>query len=265
MPPELSVIVVSYNSRPHLDRCLRSIPRTPDVETIVVDNASEDPPGPGLPADRLIRNDTNEGWANAVNRGAAASRGRRLLLLNPDAELVPGALDALRGFFARPPADLGPVGGRLLFSDGRSQPSCGPFPTLATLVSRLPLASTRRPYYLWRDWAGAQPVPVDWVTGAFLAVERALFDELGGIDPDFFLYYDDVDFCLRARRLGRRAYYLPTAVAYHHHPLAGRAGRSAQLAEIIRRSRRRYFSKHRPGWEGRVLDGLAAAERLVRA
>ncbi|MBI4377390.1 MAG: glycosyltransferase family 2 protein [Elusimicrobia bacterium] len=261
---DLSVIVVNHNSGEMLGRCLSSVALAAewlDCETIVVDNASSDlddmPKRFGWA--RWMRNAENAGWARANNQGARASTAEIIVFLNPDAELRPGSLVALWRFFQNHRSPLGPVGGKLLFSDGGIQPSCGPFPHLGNLLWRLTLSPTLRRYHLLMP---ERTAPVDWVTGAFMALRRDVWERLGGLDEGFFLYYEDVDLCLRAARLGYRSYYLPVAEAYHHQPHALRKGRDASLGRVIRQSRRRYFEKHRPSWENWVLSGLHKVESL---
>lgn len=254
----LSLVIVHHDAPECLKACLDSIARTASdlaPEVIVVDNASarapdgiESPPGTVW-----IRNGDNRGFGAAVNQGAARSGGAVLVALNADIEFHPGALQALHGFFRDNAAErLGPVGGRLLFPDGRPQPSSGPFPTLAGLLWRRLLPPVSRKYYLREPGPG----PVDWVTGAFLAVRRPVFEELGGFDEGFFLYYEDVDLCLRARERGYPAHFRPEAAACHRHPLAARAAPGPELRRVIRESRLRYFRKHRPSWESRLLERL---------
>jgi hypothetical protein len=261
----LSIIIVHHNAPEYLKSCLRSIQKAGtglSVETIVVDNASQELEAlvKEHPEVTWLRNQTNVGLATAVNQGAAATKGEILVFLNPDAELLPDALQELHAFFSGQPARrLGPVGGKLLFSDNSTQPSCGPFPCLLGMLWRRLLPPTRRKYYLRLPDRGA--CPVDWVTGAFLALRRSVFEELGGFDSGFFLYYEDVDLCIRARQKGYPACYLPAARAYHHHPHAARATPDPRLQRIIQDSRLLYFRKHRPTWEYRALEQVSGDTR----
>jgi len=211
----LSIIIVHHDAPEYLMACLRSVEKAGaglSLETIVVDNASRNVDSlvkehPGV---AWIRNQANVGLGSAINKGASQSRGEILIFLNPDAELLPDSLRKLHDYFSERAAErLGPVGGKLLFSDGKAQPSCGPFPCLLGMLWRYLLPPTQRKYYLRLPERGA--CPVDWVTGAFLAVRRSVFDELGGFDRNFFLYYEDVDLCIRARYKGYPARFLPEA------------------------------------------------------
>jgi len=257
----LSLIVVHHNAHEYLRACLRSVQKAGAellTETIVVDNASQGMAA--LPEEHpeavWLFNKENLGWGAAINQGAAKSHGEVLVFLNPDAELLPDALQKLQDFFThRKDERLGPVGGKLLFSDGTVQPSCGPFPDLFSMLwRRLFLPPIRRKNYF--RLPEKEACPVDWVSGAFMAVRRAVFEEMGGFDKDFFLYYEDVDLCMRAARKGYTARYLPEARAFHHHPHAARTAPDPRLQRIIQDSRGRYFRKHRPAWESWALSGL---------
>ncbi|MCX5796561.1 MAG: glycosyltransferase family 2 protein [Elusimicrobia bacterium] len=258
----LSIIIVHHNAHAYLRSCLRSVQKAGaglSVETIVVDNASQDMAAltQEHPQALWVLNKDNVGWGAAINQGAAKSRGDLLVFLNPDAELLPDSLKELHAFCSGKTAErLGPVGGKLLFSDGRLQPSCGPFPRLLRMLWRRLLPPAKRKYHLRQPDSAS---PVDWVTGAFMAVRRSVFEELGGFDSGFFLYYEDVDLCIRAGQNGYPAYFLPGAVAYHHHPHAVRAKPDPRLRRIIQDSRSRYFEKHRPAWE---QWGLKQLQRL---
>ena len=264
---KLSIIIVHYNAPEDLKACLRSVQtagKDLDCEIIVVDNASKSPPDAAEVPPKIswIFNKANVGLGAAINQGVAQSRGEVLIFLNQDAELLPDSLKNLQAFFAGEKTELlGPVGGRLLFPSGGIQPSCGPFPNLVNLIWRKLLPPIRRKYYLFRADGG--PEQVDWVTGAFLALRRPVFQELGGFDAGFFLYYEDADLCLRAREKGYPAYYLPGAVAYHHHPHAVRAEPDPGLQRIIQASRLLYFKKHRPSWELWTLQKLQRFEKLL--
>jgi GT2 family glycosyltransferase len=257
---QISTIIVHHNAHVYLKACLRSIAKSAAGlahETIVVDNASEDMTAltQEYPQTLWLLNKHNAGWGAANNQAAAESRGEILVFLNPDAELMPDTLQKLHYFFSKRTAErLGPVGGKLLFSNGEMQPSCGPFPCLFGMLWRRLLPTTRRKYYFRLPSRGA--CRVDWATGAFMAVRRSVFEELGGFDSDFFLYYEDTDLCVRASQKGYPAYYWPEAVAYHHQPHAVRANPDPGLRRIIQASRLLYFRKHRPPWETWTLEKL---------
>ena len=271
--PRLSVVVVNYHNwdeTASLVRQLRASPalRSGDVEVIVVDNNS-----PRHPALRRLRRLSgvsvrrwrqNRGFARAVNEGCRLARGDWVLLLNPDVTLPPGFLvQALRTAERRAVEEpnLGVVGFRLLNPDGTRQPSTGPFPTLTGSVARLLLPRWMRKYnFLSPDDAS----PVDWVTGCCLLVRRACWEQLGGFDRDFFLYYEDVDLCRRASTAGWTVAFEPMVCAVHHHPLHGR-DIPPYLRLVTRHALLTYAGKHWPGWQLRVLAGLIHIEAKLRA
>jgi GT2 family glycosyltransferase len=266
------VVVVNYlrwEDTAALLRQLRAAPalRRGDAEVVVVDNHS--PWHPVVPRLRrqsgvsLRRWRHNRGFARAGNEGCRRSRGDWLLLLNPDVTLAPDfldrALDRTLELGRQEPA-AGIVGFGLRDPDGSPQPSAGPFPTLAGTLSRLLLPRPWRKYYLRAD---AGPRRVDWVTGCCLLVRRTCWEDLGGFDPAFFLYYEDVDLCRRARQRGWDVWYDPSLTAVHHHPLHRRVV-PPHLRLITRHALLTYAGKHWPAWQLRLLAGIIRLEAWVR-
>ena len=256
--PEISVLIPAYNGAPWIAETLTRLAAAADgvpFEAIVVDNASSDETAAisrARPGVRVVQNGTNLGFSRAVNQAATVSRGEVLVAVNQDLHLQPGSLKKMQGFLA---ANGGLAGGALTFEDGVEQPSCGPFPTLAGTMWRLTLPRRMRKYDLARSPA-PEAQPVDWITGAFIGFRREVFDEIGGFDEGYFMYYEDVDFCLRARRAGFQSYFLPSAKALHLHPFSERDDAPEWLRKEVRLSQMRYFSKHRPRWEQAVIRAL---------
>jgi GT2 family glycosyltransferase len=162
------------------------------------------------------------GFAANANQGIAATSAPYVVVANPDTEAHPGAVDLLREFAdAHPRAGI--VGPQLLFPDGRRQPSRRRFPTVrGTIVRRTPLRKALRPetrqvdHYLL-DESPIGPVQADWMLAAFLLLSREMLDELGGFDPGFRLYGEDIDLCYRAAKAGWERWYVPAAVVTHAH------------------------------------------------
>lgn len=225
--PDVSVIVVSYNTADLLRRCLGSIASSGEVtvEVIVVDNASADGSADVVrqefPAATLVELPTNEGFAAGVNRGADLARGRHLLLLNPDAALRPGTLEELVAFADRHP-DGGIYGGRIVTPDGAVDPRSGfGLPTPWSLFCfAVGLSTVFRgsalfdPEALGR-WPGDRAREVGAVSGALMLVDRSLWTALGGFDETYFMYSEDIDLCGRARAMGWRPLLDPRATAVH--------------------------------------------------
>jgi GT2 family glycosyltransferase len=259
--PEISIVVVSWNTKELLARCLASLEVERPVaalEVIVVDNASADGSREMVAADfphvKLIANPDNRGFAAANNQGIAAAGGRYLLLLNSDTEVVPGSLRALVDFAdAHPRAGI--VGPQLLNFDGSLQPSGGHFPTpLSTLAELLGLARlTGWPRYgTQRDYS--LPAVVDEVSGAAMLLRATLLQELGGLDEDFTWGYEDVDLCRRTTAAGWSVHYLPAAKVRHEWGASRRLAPASTVLKAID-GRRHYFRKH----HGRAAAALVMA------
>jgi GT2 family glycosyltransferase len=270
--PRLSIVIVNYHQWPDTGALVRQIvtadsSRRGHVEAVVVDNHS--------PADPLIRRlrrwpgvslrrwGRNRGFARAVNEGCRLSRGDWLLLLNPDvtlpAEFLDGVLALAEELDAREPR-AGIVGFHLRNPDGTPQLSSGPFPTLAGTLARLAVPRARRKYQRLSPQGRCRTT---WVTGCCLLLRRACLEEIGGLDEDFFLYYEDVDLCRRARAQGWSVWYEPSLRVVHHRPLHARAV-PAPLRVLTRHALLTYAAKHWPGWQVRVLAGLIGVEAWVR-
>jgi N-acetylglucosaminyl-diphospho-decaprenol L-rhamnosyltransferase len=248
---EVAVVVVSFNTRDELLRCLESLAVVPTpLEVVVVDNASADGSAAavrrGFPRAQVFENAANEGYAKANNRGWRATAAPFVLLLNSDTEVRAGAVETLLEILKTRPA-VGIVGPRTVGSDGTVQVSSGPDLT--------PLAEWRQ-RRLVRGVEAGDPVALAlaaarfsvehepaWVSGSCLLTRRALLESVGGFDEAFFLYEEDVDLCVRIARLGHPVLFTPTAEVLHH------KGRSmAHAPERARfeyhRSHLRYYRKH---------------------
>jgi GT2 family glycosyltransferase len=225
------ILIVSYNTSDLTSACLLSVGSRP---VIVVDNASTDGSADAVAAEfpgvRLIRSERNLGFAAANNLAARHATGEYLLLLNPDTVVLEGAIDRLLEFAAAHPG-AGIWGGRTLFHEsqagaargGRLNPaSCWGRPTLWSLIcTATGLSSLFRGSALFNPesyggWERDSIREVDIVSGCFLLIRRELWDRLGGFDPEFFMYGEDADLCLRARKLGARPMITPEATIIHY-------------------------------------------------
>ena len=243
----ISIVIVSFNARADLERCLESLhaapPATPH-DIVVVDNASGD--GSAAAARRwpdvtVLEVGSNIGFAAASNAGMRATTGTNLLLLNSDTIVPAGALDRLLAELEQQP-DVAVVGPRLVDGNGRAELSfgrmIGPFNELrqkrrarSGAVEEL---TKRRGY-------------PDWVSGACLLVRRADAEAVGGLDERYFMYAEDVDFCAAIRARGRRILFTPEVEVVH---LRGRSAASAPAATraAYRRSQLAFYEKHHPRW-----------------
>lgn len=260
----LAVLVVSYNVRELLARCLMSV-RDAD-EVIVVDNASADASAEAVqreaPWARLVANEANVGFATAVNQAAGLATADLLLLLNPDAELPVGTLDAMRDAIGRC-RDAAVIGFRQTDARGVFQLAVGPRPSIAlelirmVVQRRLDAGDTRLASWIDRRLAHTRQVP--WVSGAALLVRAPAFHAIGGFDESFFLYFEDADFCLRARAQGK-VYYVPSISVIHHR---GRSHRSnASVADrAYRDSQVTYWRRY----NGSLSAGLIVVYQRLRS
>lgn len=267
--PRLSVVIVNYLHWDDTARLIRRLRdsravRDGDAEIVVVDNHS--PPhrligklrrAPGV---SLRRWRANRGFARAVNEGCRLSRGDWFLLLNPDTSVPPGFLDQVLARLGHLDDRAGVVGYQIRADDGSPQPSTGRFPSLTSTLTRLLLPRRLRKYTA-PDRPGL--CEVDWVTGCCLLVRRQCLAAVDGLDGDYFLYYEDVDLCRRARDAGWSVWFDPAATVVHHRPLHSRAV-PAHLRLITRHALLTYAGKHWPRWQAVALAGIVAVETRLR-
>ena len=302
-PRLLSIVIVSFNTRELLRRCLSSIVENPyhqvviggtsseasgphrlggvpdfrpwlSVELVVVDNHSSDGSADMVerefPAARLIRAASNLGFARATNLGLRESRGSLLLLLNPDTEVLGNALVTMADFLDTH-RRVGVVGPSLLYPDGRPQHSAFRFPTLwMSFLDFFPLnhrLANSRLNGRYRVPHNHGPLAVDHPLGAAMMVKREALEEIGPLDESFFMYCEEVDWCLRAKRRGWQIYQIPSAQIVHHVGQSAAQFREAMLVEL-HRSRYLLFRKHYPtGFTRahRVITRAGLAREMARA
>ncbi|WFE30203.1 glycosyltransferase family 2 protein [Solwaraspora sp. WMMD791] len=278
--PDVSVVIVSYNTRELILRCLTelyaSLATAPSVsvtaEVVVVDNASTDGSADAVaerfPQVRLVRLTDNVGFGRGVNRGALVSSGRYLLCLNPDTEPVGNPVAALVDFADRHPGH-GMYTGRTLRPDGTDDNySCWGLPTLWSTVGFATGLST---VLRGRAWADPEGLPnydrrtvreVPALSGCLLLIERELFGRLGGFDPRYFLYSEDIDLSTRARALGARPVLTPDAQVVH---LVGASSSSEGQRIRLLRGRSTYLRQHWSPTRARLGIGLLTAGVGLRA
>lgn len=264
---QISIIIVNYNTSDLLINCINSIYENAgsiNFETIVIDNNSTDDSVARvrklLPQIKIIVNDQNVGFAKANNQAIKKSVGEVILLLNSDTVILDKAIDKSYQFLRDYP-DAGIVSCKLLNPDRSLQPSCRSFPSVLNYFSEsfflyklLPHSRIfGKPYMTFFKYDEIKKVDV--VMGAFMMIRRNVFNDIGFLDEDFFMYSEETDFCLRAHRQGWGIYFYPDAEIIH---LGG--GSSAQLPTKmfleLHKSQMRFCYKHHPMW-------YARAEKIV--
>ena len=222
-PDVVSIVIVNWNTCDLLADLLSSLQEhAPKVsfEILVVDNASSDGSqemvAERFPTVRLVANRSNVGFARGVNQAMRESSGRYILLLNTDMLVLEGAIDAQVAFMESNP-QCGVCGGKLLDGQHRPGPSYGRFPGIRSLLTDTVLHRLG-----WDTTLGCIPVPeqdqpldVDYVSGADLMIRRRTVEQIGLLDEQFFLYFEETDWCYRAARAGWKVTYVPT-VRYVH-------------------------------------------------
>lgn len=229
----IGAVVVTHNSESHIEKCIESLKRE-GLQTIVVDSASTDGTKDKLShlkTETIILSE-NRGFGHAVNEGVKNVNTDYVLFINPDAYLESGALEGFTDFIQQHP-NIGIIGLSLWDEEGKSEiASFGNEPTLQRLLTRHRF-NTGPLTEAWR---------VDWVSGGAMLVKKSLFEELGGFDEGFFLYWEDVDICRRVRQVGYSVWVYPQAKAIH-----ARGASQADMAEKTRiydMSADRYYKKH---------------------
>jgi N-acetylglucosaminyl-diphospho-decaprenol L-rhamnosyltransferase len=224
---DLSIVIVNWNVRDVLRRCLASVQAQsiPGSEVFVVDNASSDGSVDMLRAEfpdvLVIENEDNAGFTRANNQAIRRSTGRYVLLLNPDTEVEAGALWTMLAYMDANP-QVGVVGPQLQFADGSVQSSRRRFPDLKTLfvestiLQRFSASSAIVRRYFMLDQPHDMTQEVDWVVGACLMVRRQVVEQVGLLDERFFMYSEETDWCLRIKKTGWCIVYLPLAHVIHH-------------------------------------------------
>jgi N-acetylglucosaminyl-diphospho-decaprenol L-rhamnosyltransferase len=224
-----TIVIVTYNSSESLGPCLASIARfAPAARVVVVDNASNDDPGPAVALHAsqvtLVRSATNRGFGGGVNLGLRQAAGEFVLLLNPDCVLHEGAAERMQGELREHP-ECALVGPQILNPDGSLQGSARGDPSFATgLFGRTTLLTRLFPNARWSRQnikidqsriARGESFAVDWVSGACMMARRTALEAVGGFDERYFLYWEDADLCRRLRNTGQTVRYVPAAKVMH--------------------------------------------------
>ena len=277
MNSSLSIVIVNWNSKNHVRRCLETVASTcSDLEpkVIVVDGASfdgcADMLGADFPSVTFIQSQQNIGFGRCNNLGFAEVRTGKVLLLNPDTELRAGAVARLIQVLDGTP-DAGIVSPRLLNSDGTLQTSCVqslPTPLNQALDCDF-LRNLFPSSHLWGTAEAFQskcPVEVEVLSGACMLLQSETFRKLGGFREEFFMYGEDVDLCFRARRAGLKNVFVPDAEVVHHGGCSSQRQASGFSAAMMRVAGETYFHLNHSGMAAvnyRLLQAVSALCRLV--
>lgn len=271
---DLSIIIVDMNNGNVLRACLDSIfheTKAISLEVIVVDNGSTDGSGDLIrqefPLVKVVRNETNLGFAAANNRGLVYAGGAFVLLLNPDTEVLDRALEKAVAFMRSKP-NAGIAGCTLHYPDGAIQHSVRSFPTLIDVFFEstflyLLLRRSRmvgRYYMTFFDYNESRLV--DWLSGAFFMIRREVVDAVGILDERFWMYTEEVDYCYRAKVAGFETWFYCDAHIIHH--WGGPNVTSKRLMLWVHRSQVLFFRKHFPGFKGRLLIACKFGGLCVR-
>ncbi|MEE9394017.1 MAG: glycosyltransferase family 2 protein [Planctomycetota bacterium] len=255
--PDFSIVVLSWNTEALTKACLNALRHCREAselgdEVIVIDNASEDGSVAMIqrefPEVRLYENDRNVGYARGVNQGLRLATGRNVALLGSDTEVRPGTFDRMLTFLDENP-EVGAVSPRLIHPDGRPQAACMRFPDLKVALWYDTFLEAWKPKnevldrYHYRDWSHDSDREVDQPPGTCLLVRREVLDDVGVMDKKLWLFFNDVDWCLRIRRAGWRIWYLHEETEVLHH-LGASTSRFGAFPFEWHKNRLHFYRKH---------------------
>ncbi|MCX6762753.1 MAG: glycosyltransferase family 2 protein [Candidatus Moranbacteria bacterium] len=243
---KLTIQIVNFRSRHYLQRCLFSIcenlPIGIEAEVLIMNNEKELlKEVEGIAKDnlnlRVIEVGKNIGFGSAHNVGFRESLGKYILFLNPDAKIASNALDKMLTVFAED-EKIGIVGPLLVDSAGKVQPDCFG-------AHRTPLSTIKNKIFKRREkqsLAGEKVFKTDWVSGGSMMIRRDVFEKMKGFDENFFMYFEDVDLCLRAKKRGSKIMVIPSALVFHESGRSFASEREKKKHYYI--SQDYYFRKH---------------------
>lgn len=273
---DLSIIIVNWNTKDFLLDCLESLFRHPpsrEFEVIIIDNASTD--GSVLlvqqkfPQVKLILNQSNKGFATANNQGLKIMKGNFALLLNPDTIVIEESIDKMIKFMETNER-IGILGCKIKNPDGSLQASAFPHPTMfneliSGLRSNLHYLGKFISYLSNRSTSwGDRPTPVGWVSGACLMIRKKTIEEIGYMDEKIFLFGEDLDWCLRARKGGWEVFYLPQPFILH---FGGQSTKKNLTGKIYSFYYKRFYltKKYRSGISLLLLKLISIIELLTKS
>jgi len=256
----LSIIIVSYNSKQFLKNCLESILINKNdlkLEIIVVDNNSSDGTAvlvkSNFPDVKIIINKTNKGFSKAVNQGILKSKGKFIFLLNPDVMISNDLVFKKMLNFIETHENIGALGCQILNPDGSFQLSFGRHPSLLTeflyqtglfriFTAFRPTTKKVTPFQRW--FLNFNKIHyIDWISGACFLISKQVLNQVGLLDENFFMYFEDIDLCFRIRKIGKKICYFPSVSIKHH-----TGGSSKNILDLkiyyLTKATVYFFSKH---------------------
>jgi len=271
----LDIVIVNYNSTDDLVCCLRSIYdslRKISARVIIQDNASDDDVDrvyATFPQVELSKNNHNIGFAKAINNALRQSAAPYVVLLNPDTQISTGFFESILGYMEKN-ADVGIVGPRILDSDGTTQGSARAFPTPFTglfgrntfLSKCFPNNPITRANMLTSRCDGKTPIAVGWVSGACMVVRQTAIDDVGLMDPRFFLYWEDADWCRRMWQKGWKVVYHPIPTVVHSVGTSSSTKPARSLIEFHKSCYRLFDKYNRTSFK--LINPLVAAALALR-
>jgi len=273
---DLSIIIVNWNSKDYLDKCLASLPSGMDglqYEIIVIDAASFDGCdrmlGEKYPRVRFIQSEKNLGFAGANNAAFKVSKGRSVLFLNPDTEIIGSAIQRMHEQLQHLP-EAGAVGCKLLNADRTVQTSCiQSIPTILNQIldseylrARWPKSALWGMSPLYEE--GAQPRVVEAISGACVMLKREVFEKVGWFSEEYFMYAEDIDLGYKVTRTGFRNYYVPDVTVVHFGGGSSQGAASNFSVVMMRESIWRFLSKTRGQIYGFGYRGSMLISSFVR-
>ena len=262
---DISIVIVNWKVRPLLEKCLNAIiADTVDFNTeiFVIDNDSRDGSPEMIMAEypqvTMIALPSNRGFAAANNLGLKQAQGKYLVLLNPDTEVQPGFFKTIIRYLEANP-DIGILGPKILNSDFSLQPSVRRFPDLTSQLLTLLKLQNIWPnnrvfdHYFAVDFDYSQEQIVDQIMGAAIVIRREAFEKIGLLDQRFFIWFEEVDYCQRAKKKGIVIKYLPTATVLHHGGSSFAKQETFKNQLVFSSSLFHYFLKHQAWWKTLII------------
>ena len=281
--PDLSIIVVSYNTKDITKNCLESILKSLknsswNYEIIIVDNHSTDGSvevlrkyssnysntrlpslGSGLSGQvRIVENKENLGFGKANNQGVKIARSDYILFLNSDTLILEDAIEILYNFYRQKENSINFLGGKLLNENMTEQPSCGPFYTLPVIFTALFL---RGDYIGITRYSPNKVKEVDWISGACILTKKQYLKSIEGFDENIFMYMDEIDLLFRAKKHGYKAFFYPEA-EFIHFGSASSSGRTYPIIQVFN-GLMYFYNKHYPKQDQILLKFMLKLKALI--